>query len=210
MSDASDGVPPWSRLCEQFLALASSERTSSRQVWLLFTRDEWYRGDVSRRARRVLAGSGAPAAWQEDVEHEVYLALEVALRRRPDLGVHRERVQRCFRAWLRRHTDNACRNAICKLRRLYRSGGPLPEELPARRSLGEQRLADLRVELRSILDGLPDPERTLLSLYADGRSAQEIARRLGLPHGTVWRRIGKAIVRLRAEWADHHVDRPTL
>jgi RNA polymerase sigma-70 factor (ECF subfamily) len=55
-------------------------------------------------------------------------------------------------------------------------------------------------ELRAAIDRLPPEQATLMRLVLRGEtSPQVLARRLGLPKGTVMSRLGRARARLRAE-----------
>jgi RNA polymerase sigma factor (sigma-70 family) len=106
-----------------------------------------------------------------------------------------------LRGWLSTvafHVALRCRAADVRRRQLERAGA-------VRVDAGEEVNpgADLeREELRAVigaeLDRLPEKYRVPLVLhYLDGRTHAEVARELGIPLGSVARRIGDALGRLR-------------
>ncbi|QDU65547.1 sigma-70 family RNA polymerase sigma factor [Engelhardtia mirabilis] len=153
-----------------------------------------------RRAARDLVRDGGEA---EDLVQETWLA---ALRRPPG-------ADRPARPWLATVLRNAGRQRARRAGRLQaretavaqRSGEATEstDDLAARAELCER--------IAALVRALPAPERDVVVLhYVEGHRLAEVARRLGLPPGTVRWRHGQALERLRGKLdADHHGDRGT-
>jgi RNA polymerase sigma-70 factor (ECF subfamily) len=140
-----------------------------------------------RRLARALVGD---AAGGDDVAHEAWLrALE-----------HPPSEPGPLRPWLRRVVINAARMRFRASRRREareaRDAAAAPDEVATPAELVE------RVELARAVAGevlaLDEPYRsTVLLRFVEGLSSAEIARRLGVPDGTVRRRLKVALDQLR-------------
>ena len=139
-----------------------------------------YGGLVLAACRRVL-----PAADAEDAFQATFLVLAKkagAVGRRGTLG-----------GWLHRVAVRVARAANAQVRR---QPGPLGFDPVARATADAD--ADLRRLLDEELDRLPDRFRQVLVLcYLHGKTADEAARELGCPRGTVLSRLMRARDRLR-------------
>lgn len=147
-----------------------------------------------RRLARSLVGDGAAA---DDLVQEAWVA---ALRRPPD-------ADRPLRPWLRRVLENAARfrwrgeaNRAAReahVVALADDATPSSDELLVRHE-AQQLLARLVGELG-------EPYRsTILLRYAEGLEPTEIARRQGVPAGTVRWRVKEGLARLRAKLDEAH------
>ena len=98
-------------------------------------------------------------------------------------------------AYVVQSVTNAARN-VWRRRRVHDRRVPLlatPSSSPA----GDEP-AIARIDLDRLLAGLADHDRRLLELrYLDGLSQGEVARRLGVPQGTVASASARALGRLR-------------
>jgi len=135
----------------------------------------------------------------EDVVQKAWL---VALERGPEAGGS-------LRAWLAgvvRHLSSKERRARARRTRREERGArpeatPATDDVVARLELHQQAL--------DALHALAEPYRRTLSLrYLDGLDGAEIARREGVPPGTVRWRLAEGLARMRAELdRRHHGDR---
>ncbi len=148
--------------------------------------------------RRLALSLVRDSAAADDLVQETWAA---ALRRPPDR-------ERPLRPWLRRVLENAARfrwrgdrNRAAREERVASVGDdeatPSAEELLARHET-QQLLARLVSELE-------EPFRTTVLLcYGEGLAPSEVARRQGIPAGTVRSRLKTAIDRLRERLDDAH------
>jgi RNA polymerase sigma-70 factor (ECF subfamily) len=130
----------------------------------------------------------AEAAW--DVTQESWLAVIRGLARLNDPAR--------FRPWIyqivtHKAADWIARNAKARQRRAEMK----PEE-PEESQWQDHRESD---EVHSLLRGLPDQSKTVLTLYyLEGLPLAEVARVLGIPEGTVKSRLHAARNELKARW----------
>lgn len=147
--------------------------------------------------RRLAASLVGEPATADDLVQDTWVA---ALRRPPD-------ADRPLRPWLARVVRNAARfrwrgdaNRVAREAITASAGeaiAPTSEELLARHQL-QQLLARLVGELEEPFRG------TILLRYAEGMEPTQIARRLGVPAGTVRWRIKEGLERLRRGLDDAH------
>jgi RNA polymerase sigma-70 factor, ECF subfamily len=138
-----------------------------------------------REARRVLPGAEAEEAVQE--------ALMRAWTRR-----HACRSPDAPLAWVLEITRNESRRLLA--RRARRPGAPEGRSGPREPEAEDDELLSTttRVTVEQALARLEDSDRRVLRLrYADDLTQAEVARRLGLPEGTVKVRLHRARGRLR-------------
>lgn len=139
-----------------------------------------------RRLATRLAGDRDDA---EDLVQEAWIA---AWQRQPDRA-------RPMRGWLTKVVrDLAGMRRRSDRRRAARDAAT--EEAPAPAATDEL-LAQLRLQQRlvDLVLALDEPYRsTVLARFVEGRTSAEIARSLGIPEGTVRKRLHEALARLRA------------
>jgi RNA polymerase sigma-70 factor, ECF subfamily len=171
----------------------------------------WVRDDASRLMERVRARDAGAFETLYDTYHR--LVYGIALRMVADPGIAEDVVQGVFLkvwrspaafrdgnfgAWIARVTRN---QAIDVLR--VRAGRPeseFPEALPVEDALEDTALRELNAEsIRRAIDELPPEQRTPIELgFFGGITHEEIARRSGVPLGTVKTRIRSGLRKLRA------------
>jgi RNA polymerase sigma-70 factor (ECF subfamily) len=102
-----------------------------------------------------------------------------------------------FAGWIVRSTRN---RALDMLRSKSRNFGELPEQQPANDDLEENAFASIDANLvRNALKQLPAEQRNPIVLgFFGGVTHEEIARRTGVPLGTVKTRIRAGLRRLRS------------
>lgn len=127
-------------------------------------------------------------AGAEDITQAVFLKIWSS----PDLFVSGN-----FPGWLVRITRN---RALDVLRSKSRSHAELPQEQPDEDVLEEHAFADIDgARVRAALTQLPPEQREPIELgFFGGITHEEIARRSGIPLGTVKTRIRSGLRRLRA------------
>jgi RNA polymerase sigma-70 factor, ECF subfamily len=170
----------------------------------------WVQDDASRLMERVRArDTGAFEALYDAYRRLVY---GIALRMVSDPGIAEDVVQGVFLkvwrspttfrdgnfvAWITRITRN---QAIDVLRsRAARPESEFPEALPVEDALEDTALRDLNAEsIRRAIDQLPPEQRAPIELgFFGGITHEEIARRSGVPLGTVKTRIRSGLRKLR-------------
>ena len=136
-------------------------------------------------ALRML-GEGAAA---EDVTQTVFLKLWNS----PELFQGGN-----FSAWIVRVTRNRALDVLRN--RAVRNETELPEALPEREAIEERAFARIDAQrVRNALAALPDEQRQPIELgFFGGITHEEIARRLGIPLGTIKTRIRSGLRKLRA------------
>jgi RNA polymerase sigma-70 factor (ECF subfamily) len=146
-------------------------------------------------AMRIL---GNPAHAQ-DVTHDVFLRLwrhpEKFDSRRGDLGPYLRLMARSRALDVYREGQAAGR-ASDRLKVAISVDEPRSDARPD----AEAQVRDERALVRAALRELPDPQREALVLaYWGGFTADEVARRVGIPLGTAKSRIRLGMAKLRAE-----------
>jgi RNA polymerase sigma-70 factor, ECF subfamily len=105
--------------------------------------------------------------------------------------------------WVLEITRNETRRALG--RRARRSSREIADPEPSATDADDRELvgAALRLTMEQALGALADRDRSLLRLrYTEDLSQSEVARRLGMPEGTVKVRLHRARRRLRVLLAD--------
>lgn len=102
-----------------------------------------------------------------------------------------------FSAWLSRVTRNRVLDVLRS--RANKPAVEIPADLPAELSLDDDVFARIDAErVRSALAALNDDQRSLIELgFFGGVTHEEIARRTGLPLGTIKTRIRTGLRRMR-------------
>jgi RNA polymerase sigma-70 factor (ECF subfamily) len=160
------------------------ERVRAHEAAAFETLYDAYNRLVYGVAFRML-GSTAAA---EDVTQAVFLKIWSA----PDLFGSGN-----LAGWIVRMTRNRCLDA---LRSKARTGGELPEHMAAEDDLEDRAFAAIdAARVRAALAQLPQEQRALIeSGFFDGVTHEELARRTGIPLGTVKTRIRSGLRRLRS------------
>jgi RNA polymerase sigma-70 factor, ECF subfamily len=166
--------------------------------------------DASRLMERVRAGDADAFEALYDRYHRLVYGL--ALRVLADRGAAEDVTQAVFlkiwdrpalfrggnfAAWLARVTRNRAFDAVRA--RSVRAEGDFPASMPVDEALEEVAIAHLDgARVRDALAQLPPEQREPIELgFFGGVTHQEIARRIGLPLGTVKTRIRTGLRRLR-------------
>jgi RNA polymerase sigma-70 factor (ECF subfamily) len=140
-------------------------------------------------------------AWMHDVAEAQELSQEVFLRALVKL--RQLRAPECFAAWLQRLARRLAYNRRRRRLPATASNDLLPQ-LPAadRGPLEELLRAEVRDAIREGLHHLRAADReVLLAFYFEGHSVQHISQKLGVPVGTVKRRLHVARHRLQRQLA---------
>ncbi|WP_287128107.1 sigma-70 family RNA polymerase sigma factor [Candidatus Cyanaurora vandensis] len=156
-----------------------------RQTTALKVLYERHAGVVYGLALRILQDTREA----EDVTQEIFTTLWVQCSYQPDLGPLKSYLLMMTRS---RALDRV-RARSRKLKVLERWGRLNPLEAAPTNLLEEVSLAECAVHVRAAMSQLPANQRQTLELtFFDGFSCPEIARRLGVPLGTVksWSRLG--------------------
>lgn len=161
------------------------------------TYDEHHRG-VYAAAMRILGNS----AQAQDVTQDVFLKLWRAPqrfdRRRGELGSYLRLMARSRAVDLWREGQAAGR-ASDRLKVVVAHAEGRVEERPSAMAERESE----RRAVRAALGALPEPQREAVVLaYWGGLTADEIARRVGVPLGTAKSRIRLGLAKVRAEIGD--------
>ena len=140
-------------------------------------------------ALRILADISAA----EDVTQAVFLKLWSS----PDIFQSGN-----FGAWIARVARNRSLDVLRS--KSARSEGELPESIPDDHRMEERAFANLDgAKVRTALASLPEEQRHLIELgFFEGITHEEIARRTGIPLGTVKTRIRSGLRRLRSLLGD--------
>lgn len=185
-------TPGHEDLKERFLE-AIEQGWHWEQMWNLFLKHPWYQTILLAHARRILRQQQLPISWHEDVQQDAILLLARSLRRRADLGIDMQQVHQHFAGWMATIIARDCQEAIRQMRRHYVREQTLPDTDPL--GLGQLPL-DVKIDVSVAIQKLPDPERTVLTLWSEGLSVADIAQRLGLSyHRThyLWRRATRQL-----------------
>ena len=145
-------------------------------IWRMFAGDAWFREELHRQAEQALRARHRPAGWREDVADEALLRFRDQLRKVPDLGVDRGRVEKTFPGWIGSRLRYACNDAVDFLHRLHgrdlsASAEPADHHAPPP--------VDVWIDVRMAVDLLEEPVRTILLLHEAGRPVREIALIVG-------------------------------
>ncbi len=128
------------------------------------------------------------ATMAEDITQSVFLKLWSA----PDAFRDGN-----FSAWISRVTRNRVLDLLRS--RANKPAGEIPADLPAELSLDDDVFARIDAErVRAALAALSEEQRTLIELgFFAGATHEEIARRTGIPLGTIKTRIRTGLRRMR-------------
>ena len=147
--------------------------------------------------RSLAGGLVLDSGAAEDLVQETWLS---ALRKRPSSLHARPWLRAVLRNAWRQELRSSARRAAREERAAKEEAVPSPEELSLR--VERQRL------LAEALQRLDEPYRSTVMLrYAEGLQPAEIARRQGLPGGTVRRRLSEGLERLRRDLDRRYADR---
>ncbi len=191
---------PWGNLRRQFIAaLKKSPRSSWFEIWRLFLEDPWYQAELAKHARSVIRATGGSAEWLEDVKHEAALILAGKLQKKPGLGLDQQGLAEKFPASIGIIARNQCRQALKRLRRIYRTGTPLLEVQDVDTAVGFGELYERSLELSAAIDQLPEPFCTVLRLSQIGWDIRSIAKRLDISYWKAYRAFRHGLERIRRD-----------
>ena len=165
------------------------------RVWRLFVEHAWYQQLLDQCVSMVMTRRSAPPGWLDDVKQDAILLLARDLRRTTDLNVDHDRVEAHFEPWMRTITMRHCQQA---LRGMRRKAEWTADEAAAGLFGGDDRRHQAaRIDVQAALDRLRQPDRTVLSLLAEGWSGKEIAAELGITYPKMNYSLRRGIRRLR-------------
>lgn len=206
-SSSSDGSErkPWQQLMRAFLDRVALPVTAEEAdgIWRMFAGDAWFLEELRRQAGEALRARRRPAGWANDVAHEALVRFREQLRKTPDLGVDRARVQKTFPTWMAARLRFASNDAIDFLHRLH------GREAPAETEPADARPAppiDLWIDVRMAVGRFEEPVRSALLLLEAGFPVQEIAERIGRTYAETRRMLERGLGRLALQLRDY---RPT-
>ena len=109
------------------------------------------------------------------------------------------------KAWLLRVARNRCLDRLRRRKRLeYRDHESLPEAIEHRDGLASFELDEMSASLRSAVDALPEPHRSIVLLFAlQGMSGKDCAAALGITVNQVKVYLHRARTRLRKDMSQH-------
>ncbi len=191
---------PWEGLRGRYLAaLERSPRASWFEIWRLFLEDPWYQAELAKHARSVIRTTSGSPEWLEDVQHEAALILAAKLQKKPSLGLDSRGMAEKFPATIGTIARNQCRQALKRLRRIYRSGARLLEESDPAVAIGLDELERRSLELSAAIDELPEPLCSVLRLSQLGFDIRTIAERLDISYWQAYRAFKRGLVRIRED-----------
>ena len=191
---------PWEDLRSQLIAaLEKSPRPSWFEIWRLFLDDPWYQAELAKHARSVIRATGGSAEWLDDVKHEAALILAGKLQKKPGLGLDRHGLAEKFPASIGIIARNQCRQALKRLRRIYRTGSSLRPEQDVDMPVGLGEVYERSLELSAAIDQLPEPFCTVLRLSQIGWNIRAIAERLDMSYWKAYRAFRGGLQRLRRD-----------
>jgi DNA-directed RNA polymerase specialized sigma24 family protein len=192
---------PWEDLRKGYVRALQEPANASTwfEIWRLFLNDPWYRAELAKHARLVLHAGNAPIEWQEDLQHEAMLILAAKLRKKPHLDLDDQGLTERFPAAIGTIVHNECRQALKRLRRMYRTGPELFEESGHRAAVTFYEIQQRALDLSSLIDELPEPLCSVLRLSQSGYNIRQIASRLGLTYWETYRAFHRGVARLRDE-----------
>lgn len=163
--------------------------------------DDFARGLIRRKARRLAGRASLSTSDRDDVEQELTLALMARWPSfRPEKGGRQAFVQlvtdHAARALLRhRRAKKRGPARVASLSRLARTEGvPAEEAVTAPDDAGRR---DLRLDLEALLARLPEGDR-LLATWLLAETKTGLARRLGVPTSTLRSRLRRLRERFEA------------
>jgi hypothetical protein len=149
-------------LCGRYLAKLDADETPQwRELWELLITHPWFDTRLEQCTRTALRTSRLPCQLEGDIKHEVILRFVTKIRRRPDLGIDRIRVENHFAGWMHTVLMCECRMAIRTLRRLHYRTLPLLVD-NAGRDLCES--LDARMDLQAAISQLAADDSQILQL----------------------------------------------
>jgi len=185
----------WRDLKDKFLGALEGKPVEGSwlDVWRLFLEHPWYQEQLDLCAQRVLRRAGCSRQLLGDVKQDAMLLLARKLRKTPDLHIDHQRAEEHFPGWMETIITRDCLEALRRIRRRQ----PLSSEAVSDDQFaGEDADIDSQIDFSLLLDQFPDPERTIVTLYAKGWNVTQIAAELGLDYGKARRllRRGLALV----------------
>lgn len=181
-------------LDDLYCRLTAGAAADYRETWRLFAANRRFQIELELAVRRVLHARRLPRQRVPEVVNEALAILADRLRSRSNLGFDPRYGKGRFVAWIRAVVRSHCRHALDGQRLRERSRADLDHEWPA----VETPLAALRSELADALETLTQPQRAVVSAFAELGSIEAVARRLGLSRSTAWRRFRAAVTQLRS------------
>ncbi|MGH7140638.1 MAG: RNA polymerase sigma factor [Pirellulales bacterium] len=194
MSSVASNISELHELEEIYLRLRRSADGDYRETWRLFAGNRRFQIELELAARRVLHARRLPRQRVPEVVNEALSILADRLHSRSNLGFDARYGKERFVAWIRAVARSHCRHALDGHRLRERSRADLDHEWAAVTTP----LAALRSELADALETLTQPQRELVSAFAELGSIEAVAGRLGLSRSTAWRRFRAAVRRLRS------------
>lgn len=198
MAFESESVSDADSLRNRYLELLSIGASTSEPLWSaawhLIVTDPWYQDQLYYCARKVLRANGASLDWIDDIQHDAMLILARHLRRSADMRLDRQRAELHFPQWLRTIIVRDCREAWRRIHRLWTQQGTLYE---GNDPIARNSCLDLRIDLQMSLDKIGEPDATVVTLFANRFTLEEIASKTGLRYWQAHYVLKRGLERLR-------------
>jgi RNA polymerase sigma factor (sigma-70 family) len=180
-------------------ALARSPPAHWVEVWNLYLEDPWIQSELTKEAHFVLRATGGPIDWLHDVRNETVLILAAKLENSPSLGLDVQGFTDGFPAFISTVIANASKQALKRLRRIYRTGVALSEDLDFRAASAFYDLYERLLDLSTAIEELPEPLCSILRLYLLGYRVRAISCSLGIKPWSVYRILKRGVEQLRQD-----------
>ena len=168
------------------------------EVWRLFLDDKWFQRELERHARLILWTSGAPGDWLGDIVDEAIVLFATRLQREPDLGLDGQKVAGLFPNCIEVVARDLCGAALRRLRRVLRTNA-LPDDAAAAAAISVRRMESDLSRIAQSIDGLPEPERSVLRLFQIGYNLREVAPILGISYWVTYGAFRRGIEQVRED-----------
>jgi RNA polymerase sigma factor (sigma-70 family) len=169
-----------------------AQMESSLDLWRKLVQSSWYQDNLRRCARKALRRAGCPLDWLGDLQHDAMLLLA---RQLTHLQGGARETEVPSPAWLLTAVRGHCREA---LRRIQAAQCRYRPFFDGENFVDRNGKREIAIELRRAIDGLSEPERSILMELADGHSLKQIAAARGCSYKTAWRLSRRAIELARA------------
>lgn len=189
----------------QKVAGGGEPKSDWAELWQTMLDDPWLRAEVVLRAKRFVMSSGLEKHVSDDVAQQVLVLLAAKLAADPSLHAKAELLPESFDAWMGTILDHACREAA----RMLKAYHPGHAKLSATSATVEEwRAIQRRFDVAAAVTKLEGQQRSVMLLYLQGCTREEIGAALDLSYKQVVYAIDAAKRKLKRWLKAYDPDEP--
>jgi len=162
--------------------------------------DEWFRAELKRHAQFIVRSHGESCQWLGDVVDEAILSFAAKLEKAPNLGLDSAGRGEKFPHIIGTIARNECIDALVRLSRNQGTESELLQDAERAASIRFHETWEELQDLATVIDELPEPERSVLRYYQARYRLREIPQLVQLTYWETYAAFRRGVARICDEF----------